>query len=197
MTDQVLEREHDPGARTSYLLVDGENIDATLGSNILGRRPMPEERPRWERPLAHLRQAWDQEVVALFFLNVSGELPMPFVQMLQANGYRPVPLSGPLDVKVVDVAIQRTLEALEGRAADVVLASHDGDFAPQMTALVDGDDDGRRIGLYCFPELLSGSLRRLPGVEIFDLEHDVAAFNRPLPRLRVIPIDEFDPAAFL
>ncbi|MCW2738704.1 MAG: nuclease, partial [Nocardioides sp.] len=33
--------------RMTYLLVDGENIDATLGTSILGRRPRPEERPRW------------------------------------------------------------------------------------------------------------------------------------------------------
>jgi putative heme uptake system protein len=35
--------------RTTYLLVDGENIDATLGGNVLNHRPNPEERPRWER----------------------------------------------------------------------------------------------------------------------------------------------------
>jgi uncharacterized protein len=34
-----------PPAET-FLLVDGENIDATLGSSLLGRRPAPEERPR-------------------------------------------------------------------------------------------------------------------------------------------------------
>ena len=37
--------------RMTYLLVDGENIDATLGTSILGRRPRPEERPRWDRLL--------------------------------------------------------------------------------------------------------------------------------------------------
>lgn len=37
------------GERTTYLLVDGENIDATLGTSILQRRPTPAERPRWER----------------------------------------------------------------------------------------------------------------------------------------------------
>ena len=28
--------------RTTYLLIDGENIDATLGTSILGRRPHPD-----------------------------------------------------------------------------------------------------------------------------------------------------------
>ncbi|MCL1899318.1 MAG: nuclease, partial [Promicromonosporaceae bacterium] len=35
--------------RKTYLIVDGENIDATLGMNVLGRRPAPDERPRWDR----------------------------------------------------------------------------------------------------------------------------------------------------
>ena len=35
--------------RITYVLIDGENIDATLGTSILGRRPHPDERPRWDR----------------------------------------------------------------------------------------------------------------------------------------------------
>jgi len=35
--------------RRTFLLVDGENIDATLGTSLFNRRPQPEERPRWER----------------------------------------------------------------------------------------------------------------------------------------------------
>ena len=34
-------------------------------------------------------------------------------------------------------------------------------------------------------------------VELLDLEYDVHAFTEPLNRLRIIPIEEFDPAAFL
>lgn len=34
-----------------YILIDGENIDATLGVNILKRAPRAEERPRWDRVL--------------------------------------------------------------------------------------------------------------------------------------------------
>ena len=35
------------------------------------------------------------------------------------------------------------------------------------------------------------------GLEFFDLEADVGAFNVALPRIRVISIDDFDPVAFL
>jgi hypothetical protein len=85
-----------PKARLTYLVLDGENLDATLGSNVLGRRPAPDERPRWERVLAYCQSVWDQPVKALFFLNASsGTMPMSFVQALMAMGLRPVPLSGP------------------------------------------------------------------------------------------------------
>jgi uncharacterized protein len=179
----------------TFLLVDGENIDATLGGSLLGRRPAPEERPRWDRVLDHAQRAWGQPVRGLFFLNVTGHLPMSFVQALSAMGFRPVPLSGPSDVKVVDVAIQRTLDALLEHGGDVLLASHDGDFAEQVGRLL-GDDD-RRVGVLGFRELISTQLSELEGLELFDLEDDVAAFTVALPRLRVIPIEAFDPWTLL
>ncbi|MGJ6981456.1 NYN domain-containing protein [Aestuariimicrobium soli] len=178
--------------RTTYLLVDGENIDATLGS-VLGRRPEPQERPRWNTLLDHLRETWDQPVTGLFFLAVPGDLPMSFVQALLAMGYRPVPLRG--EGKIVDIAIQRTAEALVGRAADVVLASHDADFVPQMEALA--ADADRRVGVVGFGEFFSGGLRQVEGIELFDLEYDVAAFKARLPRVHVIDIDDFNPLDFI
>jgi uncharacterized protein len=178
----------------TFLLVDGENIDATLGGSLLGRRPAPEERPRWDRVRDHARTTWDQPVRGLFYINGTGHVPMPFVQALSALEFRPVLLSGPPDVKVVDVAIQRTLEALAERGhGDVLLASHDGDFAVPVAALVrDGD---RRVGLVGFRELMSTALTELEaeGLELYDLEDDVGAFTVALPRVRVIPIERFDP----
>jgi uncharacterized protein len=182
----------------TFLLVDGENIDATLGGSLLGRRPAPEERPRWDRVRDHAAAAWGQPVRGLFFLNGSGTVPMAFVQALTALDFRPVLLSGPPEVKVVDTGIIRTLQALHQReGGDVLLASHDGDFSEQVAALL--TDPGRRVGLYGFRELISSSLAELAadGLQIFDLEDDVAAFTVPLPRVRVIPIDQFDPWTLL
>jgi uncharacterized protein len=182
----------------TFLLVDGENIDATLGASLLGRRPAPEERPRWDRVRDHARQTWDQPVRGLFFLNGSSGLPMSFVQALTALQYRPVLLSGPSDVKVVDLAIQRTLTALSERGhGDVLLASHDGDFADQVAALL--RDPDRRVGLIGFRELMSNALTELTGqgLELYDLEDDVSAFTVALPRVRVIPIERFDPWTLL
>ena len=179
----------------TYLVLDGENLDATLGNSVLGRRPAPDERPRWERVLSFCETAWSQPVKALFFLNASsGTLPMPFVQALLAMGLRPVPLSGPPGMKVVDVGIQRTLAAIEDRDADVIVGSHDGDFLPQVTALLGG---GRRVGLLGFSEYVNSGYADLDGLQVFDLEHDAQAFNRPLPRVRILDIEAFDPAAFL
>ncbi len=180
--------------RSSWVLVDGENIDATLGGSILGRRPQPEERPRWDRLLAFVSERWGRPAKGLFFLNASAHLPMPFVQALLALGYQPVPLSGPADEKIVDIAIQRTLRALADRDDDVALVSHDRDFADDLAGLA---GNGRRVGVVAFHEFRSAEFSGIPGVEFFDLEYDVEAFDAQLPRVRVIPIEQFDPAEFL
>jgi len=185
-----------PARAETILLVDGENIDATLGGSLLGRRPAPEERPRWDRVRAYAQAVWEHPVRALFFLNASGQIPMAFVQALTALDFRPVLLSGPPDVKVVDVAIVRTLDALVERGhGDVLLASHDGDFAPALAGLLDGG--ARRVGVIGFRELVSSALSDLDGLELYDLEDDVGAFTVALPRIRVIPIERFDPWTLL
>jgi uncharacterized protein len=135
-------------------------------------------------------------VTGLFFLAANGELPMPFVQALTAIGFRPVPLSGDADDKVVDIAIQRTLVELSRRDADVMLASNDGDFITQLEPLVGPE---RRTALLAFREFRNAGFVPLfeRGLEFHDLEYDVKAFNDRLPRIRIIPIDEFDPNDFL
>ncbi len=182
---------------STYLLVDGENIDATLGSSVLGRRPNPDERPRWERLRDYVAEAWDQPVTGLFFLNASsGHLPAAFLQALTALQYRPIPLAGPPGEKVVDIGIQRTLDALQTRPGDVMLASHDGDFVPHIARLCGTD---RRVGVVGFREFLNLRFTELvaDGLKIVDLESDVRAFNTVLPRVRIIDLDDFDPVAFL
>jgi putative heme uptake system protein len=180
--------------RRTVILVDGENIDATLGNTVLKRKPDPSERPRWDRLVDFATRLWGQEVLGLFFLNASsGHLPGPFISALQGVGFRPVPLSGRSDQKVVDIGIQRTLDALVEHPADVLLCSHDGDFVQQMERLVAGE---HRVGIVGFPELMSAAYTSL-GLHVIDLETEVKAFNQTLPRVRVIPLDEFDPEAFL
>lgn len=183
----------------TYLVIDGENIDATLGMSVLARRPEPEERPRWDRVLRFADNLFDAETKGLFFLNASsGHLPMGFVQALLAMEYQPIPLSSDhAEDKVVDIGIQRMLDAIlaSGRG-NVLLGSHDGDFIPQVEALLDA---GHRVGVLAFPEFLSTGLAQLvpAGLQVCDLEHDVDAFQVSLPRLKIIPLDEFRPELFL
>jgi len=180
--------------RRTVILVDGENIDATLGNTVLKRKPDPSERPRWDRLVDFAARLWGQEVLGLFFLNASnGHLPGSFISALQGVGFRPVPLAGTADQKVVDIGIQRTLDALVDRPADVLLVSHDGDFVDQIERLVTG---GHRVGIVGFPELMSNGYTPL-GVRLIDLESEVGAFNLPLPRVRIIPLAEFEPEVFL
>ncbi len=180
--------------RVTWVLVDGENIDATLGTSILGRRPQPDERPRWDRLISFAERVWGHPARGVFFLNASSGIPMPFVQALKAMDYIVVPLSGSPDEKVVDIAIQRTLRAVANRTADVLLVSHDGDFLEDIGALI---ADHRRVGVVAFSEFRNAGFNALPGIEKFDLEYDARVFDAPLPRIRVIPIDEFDPSTFL
>jgi uncharacterized protein len=185
------------GPPVTYLLIDGENLDSTLGVSVLGHRPSPEERPRWERVIQFAAESCGSPVKTLFFLNASsGSLPMPFVQALLAIGARPIALSGPSTVKVVDVAIQRTLSAIAGRPGNVMLGSHDGDFYPQIAALLDGS---RKVTILAFREYLNHRYLELvkDGLRIFDLEYDAMCFNQMLPRVRIIDITAFDPEPFL
>lgn len=183
---------------TTYLLVDGENIDATLGMSVLGRRPNPEERPRWDRILTYSTEVWGTTARGLFFLNASsGQMPMNFVQALLAMEFHPIPLASSGNEKVVDVGIQRTLEAIAAQGhGDVLLVSHDGDFIPQVAELL---QHGHRVGVLCFREFLNARLADLAseGLEIHDLEDDIKAFNAVLPRVRIIPLASFDPTHYL
>lgn len=182
-----------PDRTTTYLLVDGENIDGALGG-ILNQKPEPGQRPRWQQLLEFAERQWDQPVRGLFFINATRGLHAPFVQALIAIGFRPIPLAGRADEKVVDIGIQRTLAAIADHGGDVMLASHDADFVDDMMELADAR---RRVGLVAFSELIGQPLREVPGIEIFDLETDVDAFDVELPRVRIIPLAEFDPLRYL
>lgn len=178
----------------TYVLIDGENLDTTLGTVILKHRPEPGERPRWERVIEFAEQLWQQQVTGLFFLNASsGQVPWPFVNAIQNVGFRAVLLSGAGSEKVVDLGIQRTLDALAERDGDVLLGSHDRDFLPHLQRLADQD---RQVAVLGFTELMSGGYAEA-GIPVHDLEYDVHAFNVHLPRIRIIPVHDFDPAEFL
>jgi uncharacterized protein len=181
-------------ADRTYVIIDGENLDTTLGSSILRHAPKPGDRPRWERVIEFAKTLGSDDVVGLFFINSSrGDTPWPFVAAIQNAGFRAVLLSGTGAEKVVDVGIQRTLEALTKRTANVLVGSHDRDFVTQIESLL---DSGHEVAMLGFPEMMSGVYAEL-GIHTYDLEFDAKAFNLRLPRIRVIPLAEFDPEEFL
>ncbi|MDQ1630749.1 MAG: putative heme uptake system protein, partial [Frankiaceae bacterium] len=90
----------------------------------------------------------------------------------------------------------RTLDAIKDRQGDVLLASHDGDFLPQIEALLDGE---RKVGLLGFREFVNSRFSELTasGLTMYDLEDDVRCFRTVLPRVRIIPLESFDPTRYL
>lgn len=183
--------------RITYLVIDGENLDGVLGQ-LLNRKPYPQDRPRWNQVLEFAQSKWGQPVKSFFFIQVrTGEVPWPFVQAILAIGLRPFLLQRSDDEKVVDIAVQRTLEAIAQReSADVILASHDGDFKDQVERLM---DSGRKVGLLAFREYLSSEYNDLlgRGLQFFDLEEDAHCFAKQLPRVRILSIEEFHPEDWL
>ena len=113
--------------------------------------------------------------------------------------YRPVPLSGRADQKVVDIGLQRTLDALVDRDADVFLCSHAATSCRRCRRC----SAGGRVGLIALREYASMAFTAL-GVPIHDLEDDVRAFKVPFRgfassprpvRPRVLPaLDPVSPA---
>lgn len=195
-------RDDGPMASTnSVLLVDGENIDWAL-SNLLGRKPEPPERPRWERLVEFTEDQFGEPCRALFFVNATSGVAQPFINALRHMRFTPVMLVNDLgaDTKVVDYAIERTLEALrERKDSDVLLASHDRDFHDALLDL----DDGRKLGVIGFPELMNSVFHEDEAIEVFDLELDAEAFDPSafdggrLPRQVAIKLSKFDPTKFL
>jgi uncharacterized protein len=185
----------------TYVLIDAENLDRTIGE-ILGRRPTGGERVNYQSLVSWCAERWPKPLRCLVCLNVRGEqVPegmLGFVQALRAAKCDVVPLYGRPDQKVVDIAIVKLLNALAGvSAANVVLGSHDGeDFAVHVAPLL---APGRSVAVLGFREYFSQRFRELvpQGLQMFDLEYDARALPQRLPRLVPIPVDEFDPKAFL
>lgn len=176
-----------------YLLIDGENIDRTLGQ-ILEGKPLSHQRPRWDRIKQYVEKQTGKTCRALFFINAWRGLHGPFIQALRAGGYIPIPLQGEPNMKVVDVGIINTLEALKAKTGDIWLASHDADFKEALMALHEANPT-RKLNLIGFQEYFSGEYGS--PFTFSDLEEDVQAFEGNLPRIRVMHVDDYNPHNFI
>lgn len=180
----------------AFALVDGENIDCTLG-DILGTKPTPKERPDWTKVLVWLKRQFGPRTQGLFFVNVSRSLPTSFISALSSIGWTPVPVTGSIDQKIVDVAILKTLAAIHAFPArkTIVLFSHDKDFLP---ALVKAHGDGHKVAAVGFRPYFPNAFEAVPGIQRFDMRDDIGAFNVPLTYMTdAYDVNTLNPETFL
>lgn len=186
----------------SYVLIDAENIDWAV-SNVVGRKPEPMDRVQFDRLVAFCESYFPTPVRCIVVLNARGEqLPdvmIGFVRALKSAGCEVALLHGRPDQKVVDLGILKLLEGIRAQRpnAAVGLASHDGaDFAEALRPLL---DEKRQVAVLGLREYVSQRFRELvpAGLKILDLELNAKVFQRPLPRLLPVHVDEFDPSFFL
>ena len=186
----------------SYVLIDAENIDWAV-STVVGRKPEPMDRVQFDRLVAFCEGHFPKPVRCIVVLNVKGEqLPdamIGFVRALKTAGCEVVLLYGRSDQKVVDLGILKLLEAIRTQRPNtaVGLASHDGaDFAAALRPLL---EEKRQVAILGLREHVSQRFRDLLplGIEILDLEMNARVFQRPLPRMLPVRVDEFDPSIFL
>lgn len=186
----------------SYVLIDAENIDWAV-SNVVGRKPESQDRVQFDRLVAFCESYFPTPVRCVVVLNARGEqLPdamIGFVRALKSAGCDVALLYGRQDQKVVDLGILKLLETIRTQRpkAAVGLASHDGaDFADALKPLL---DEGRQVAVLGLREYVSQKFRELvpAGLKIVDLELNAKVFQRPLPRMLPVNVDEFDPALFL
>lgn len=189
-------------APASYVLIDAENVDWAV-SNVVGRKPESQDRVQFDRLVAFCERHFPAPVRCIVVLNARGEqLPdamIGFVRALKSAGCDVALLHGRPDQKVVDLGILKLLDAIrtQRRGAAVGLVSHDGtDFAPALRPLL---EEKHQVAVLGLREYVSQKFRDLvpSGLEILDLELDARVFNRPLPRLLPVRVDEFDPTLFL
>lgn len=189
-------------AAATYVLIDAENIDWAV-SNIVGRRPEAQDRVQFDRLVAFCESTFPTPVRCIVVLNAKGEqLPdvmIGFVRALKSAGCEVVLLHGRPDQKVVDLGILKLLDTIHTQRpkASVALASHDGaDFAEALRPLL---DEKRQVAVLGLREYVSQRFRELvpAGLKILDLELNAKVFQRPLPRLLPVNVDEFDPTLFV
>lgn len=191
-----------PSPRTDrplIALLDLENIDGVVG-NLVGHENLgPETRPDFRRVAEFFREragAGDLKVLGFLQDHEDGR-NHGFARFLEgACDFHIGLLTPEPERSIVDDAINNALADLEERHGDVILLSHDGDYFEHLESLRDhGIDRERRFIVIGFPEMMNNLYRTADWIETIDLEHDVGAFQNPLPnRRRPTAVDDLDPS---
>jgi uncharacterized protein len=172
----------------TLLVWDAPNMDMTLG-NLLGSRPSPAQRPRFDAIgrwlLDHAPDP--DEVEATVFTNIApGSAPYVrgWVEAVRSFGYAVFakPKTGPEDD--IDEEMREHIEQRHaaGELGTVVVASGDGrNFKDLLEELA---DDGLAVRVLGFEEFASYAITS-DRIDFVDLEDVPGAFSTPLPRLRL------------
>ncbi len=183
----------EPAAPLHLLVWDAPNIDMTL-SNVIGSRPTPSSRPRFDavaRWLLAGAEASSQDGVAevegCVFVNVppGGAVSMRgWIEAIRSFGYSVFarPKLGPDDDVDSDMLDHIEARAGTGRLERLVVASGDGrNFAEPLEKLA---RNGVEVAVLSFSEV-AGYAQESDVLDFVDLEDVPGAFISPLPRVRL------------
>ncbi|HVN11826.1 MAG TPA: NYN domain-containing protein [Kineosporiaceae bacterium] len=194
-TDTVVGTAADAGpARTpderpelDLLVWDAPNVDMTL-SNVIGGRPTPSSRPRFDAVARWLLAgAGDREVEGTVFANVppGGAVSMRgWIEAIRSFGYDVFarPKLGPDDDVDADMLAHIRSRGASHRLRRVVVASGDGrNFLDPLEELA---RTGVDVVVLSFSEV-AGYAQESDLISFLDLEDVPGAFTTPLPRVRL------------
>jgi uncharacterized protein len=169
------------------LVWDAPNIDMTL-SNVIGGRPTPSSRPRFDAVARWLLgNAEDHEVEGCVFANVppGGAVSMRgWIEAIRSFGYAVFarPKLGPEDDIDADMLQHIEHRTHTHRLRRLVVASGDGrNFLEPLRKLA---HDGVEVTVLSFSEV-AGYAQESDVLTFVDLEDVPGAFTSPLPRVRL------------
>jgi putative heme uptake system protein len=179
--------EHAELPNLDLLVWDAPNIDMTL-SNVIGGRPTPASRPRFDAVARWLlAAAGDGEVEGCVFANVppGGAVSMRgWIEAIRSFGYAVFarPKLGPDDDVDADMLAHIDLRRHTHHLRRVVVASGDGrNFLDPLEKLA---RDGVDVVVLSFAEV-AGYAQESDVLTFLDLEDVPGAFTQPLPRVRL------------
>lgn len=169
------------------LVWDAPNIDMTL-SNVIGGRPTPASRPRFDAVARWLLAgAADREVEGCVFANVppGGAVSMRgWIEAIRSFGYAVFarPKLGPDDDVDADMLVHIERRLYTHHLRRLVVASGDGrNFLEPLEKLA---RDGVEVVVLSFAEV-AGYAQESDVLSFIDLEDVPGAFTHPLPRVRL------------